>query len=919
MNAISENGGIKMRWSFVMVLVTSLMISQVTIFGSDGGGSLFIPDPVFDPESGVDVPTWRVGDHWNYSTSFEITYLVFTIPFTGWLNMSVFTAGLDFTHDSSPVYIMNITGNITGIYDNILLGIHERIYVEITGYSWHRIQDLSVYRIVMNASVSGTQSSLNGDYPFGYEYSPPLEEYDFPLIPGEEWNINTSARAPFGTSGDLIDIDHNNTCETPGRVSVPAGTFDCYRVASGDGDDRFYNDTVGNTVKRTFSLAGDGISLDAPFELDSYHRSDEETVLKLRVSSDQPVMAGEHFTVEGELTISNTVVTLLFPDGDIAAVKTLVGGDMDFTHTLTAPIEPDDTITDMDHGSFGVLAVVGALDELDVCTVTTKSVDLSVEAGSLTLKDKGNGTVDDMFLIDVMIENPSNFKVDDFSFIIRDMSKDEELANRSGLSVEAKNITLYTVGFGFTDEGQYELELIVDPEDTIKEINESNNRAYLTVNVTERPPLIWETTPEPGNITILEGESTIISARAFRGDTELGDPMWFMDDVEVGFSAGFRFESAFVDQNSSEGSPYHVTCVLDGGYLFEEEQGTREWYIHVLDVDRSPIITGLSPNSTGISMLEGEQLSFMVNVTDPDDEPSSIEWIIDDVIVWNSSGSYQFRSMFQGLYSSDHSPYDLTVIVSDLEDPALNTSYTWTITVIDVDRLPAVNLTPPPGNLSIEWNETLVLSANVTDPDGDPTNLSWSLDGLAISVSDHLAISPEEMNLMEDGTYNVTLRVGSGSWIGSFDWSLHVKEKPEVIVFVPVSGLEIISPLKDGIYMDDDGVWLNATSMDSRPVVFNWYLNDMVYSGNNLFIDDLEPGNYTLILNATTEGPPSGWTLIETGFQVREAVDTDPVPDTKEDDRGLWWLFIIIGAVVLGLAATVAFLLMSRRSGDWEE
>ncbi|MEA3560079.1 MAG: hypothetical protein U9R75_12570, partial [Candidatus Thermoplasmatota archaeon] len=356
----------------LILIAAPMLIVPIQMSGEE----VFVPDPVFDPDAGVDVPTWRVGDFWNYSTEFEITYLTFNIPFSGWMNMSVLTATLDFTYGNSPVYIVNITGNITGKIDIPFLGIHERIYVDLSGYAWHRIQDLSIYRMVTNATISGTQDSLNGDYPFGYEYHPPLEEFDFPLIPGETWNVNVSARTPFGTSGDLIDIDQNYTCSSIEPVTVPAGVFDCYPVNMGGSSVQFYNNTLGNSVKRSLSVDAGGMTINAPFELENYHREPEETVIWTWISSDQPVWAGEQFTINGRLSISNTAVTILFPNGEIAAVKTLIGGQKEFTHTLTSPTDPDNTPTDMDHGSFGILSVVGAMQELDVCTITTKAVDL---------------------------------------------------------------------------------------------------------------------------------------------------------------------------------------------------------------------------------------------------------------------------------------------------------------------------------------------------------------------------------------------------------------------------------------------------------------------------------------------------------------------------------------------------------------
>jgi len=48
-----------------------LIIPSSIFFISYGMPDHLVPDPNFDPTQGVDVPTWRIGDYWNYSTSFD--------------------------------------------------------------------------------------------------------------------------------------------------------------------------------------------------------------------------------------------------------------------------------------------------------------------------------------------------------------------------------------------------------------------------------------------------------------------------------------------------------------------------------------------------------------------------------------------------------------------------------------------------------------------------------------------------------------------------------------------------------------------------------------------------------------------------------------------------------------------------------
>ncbi len=899
------------------MLGTSVMYGSFDIVGSE----VLVPDPELDLSEGVDVPTWREGDHWNYTTSFEITYLVFDIPFTGWMNMSLVHVALDLTYENSPVYVVNITGNMTGKYDNDLLGIHERIYVDIKGYIWYRVQDLSMYRMITNATISGTQDSLNGHHPFGYEYSPPLEEFDLPLIPGEHWNVNVSARAMFGTSGDEMDLDYNNSCSQPEYVDVPAGTFYCFPVLTDGSPTHHYNATVGNSVKRTLSMTVEGISIEAPFELETYQHAEEETVIRIEVDEDQPVWAGEQFTVSGELTVSDTVVTLFFPGGEIAAYKTLLGGQKKFSHTLTAPDHTDDTETEMDHGSFGILAVEGGMSELDVCTVTTKAVDLELVPASIDVSPLGNGTIDDAFTFDIMVKNPSNFGVMNFSLRLQDSTLGTELFIWNGLSLQAREELYLSEDLFFDIPGEHDISLTVDPEDRIREINESNNFARTLVNVSERPPLVWETDPSPGNLTVPEGDPIDLSARAYRGDASLPPVTWSLEEETLVEDHVINLTTNFTGMLSSSGSPYRISCRLDPEYLFQGENGTLWWNLHIADRDRPPSILSFSPNSTHMEIMEGEEMEFSVVISDPDMEPVEIEWTIDgEVKPWKLS-TFLFCTNYTGKNSSEMSPFNITVIGSDPDNPTLLAVHSWNITVIDVDRDPHIRVDPEPGNLSMSWNSSVYFELDLIDPDGDPAALQWYVEDVPVSNSSYLVFSPSELGLSDGREYGIILSITAGSWNGTYCWTVMVEEnipEPEDEGPVPPSGVKIISPVEGRSYVEGDPIELRAAHSDSRYVIFTWYVNGSVYSGPNVTLEGLVPGNYSLLLNASAQGPSSGTRSLETWFLVVE--HGDPPPVKEEDDGSFWWLYLFIALVVLGILAAAAFIALSggRDEEQWE-
>jgi len=352
--------------SALLLLMTIINLPQMGVSGR--------PDPDLDLSSSVDVPTWSQDDHWNYSTTFNFVYnfmgFPITVPFTGWINMSVSFLTLEGSGMAYPYYILTIEGNLTGHTTVPFVG-EIWIYLDVDGYFWQRVQDLAVNRMVANVTVSGSIPDINGFYPFGYEYRPAMEEYDFPLVPGDIWKVDTFATLPFSPDSPGIDVQGNFSCGSPIDVVVGAGTFTSYPLIWEDGS-LYYNSTVGNAVKRTLSITADTISMDLPLALRSYHRSGNEQALWIRVKDPQPVWAGSTFDLEGYFGGSAGSVHLFLPGMVQVGNVPILGGPKAFTVTLTAPWDTDDTPTDMDHSSLGILGVaVGMINAIDVCTVTT--------------------------------------------------------------------------------------------------------------------------------------------------------------------------------------------------------------------------------------------------------------------------------------------------------------------------------------------------------------------------------------------------------------------------------------------------------------------------------------------------------------------------------------------------------------------
>ncbi len=896
----------------IPVILLLLTVSAFQLGGSATG----VPDPVFDDSNGVDVPTWSIGDYWNYTTEFSYTYIL-KIDFFGWINMSVVGVYQEPWNSMDPVYIMNITGEVNGDYTIPFVG-DEEIYIDISGYMWTRIQDLSNYRMVSNATISGTSSMLDevyGDYPIGYEYYPPLEEYDFPLIPGDSWSVDTTAGIPFtGSSESPIRIVQNLSCGEPTDISVPAGIFSTFPVDADGTTSYWYNGTAANSVKRLFSLSLDSMDLTIPLDLEEYRHISQETTIRIWVSSPQHVEAGGTFTLSGELGASISAVKLLFPGGADAGVIVFPADTFQFQ--LDAPWLMDHTPTDNDYASLGILAVaVGGSTGYDVCTVTTKARDLAVYNHSISVTNEGDGTMDDLFTANITIYNPFHFSVEAFTAKLTIQEGGIDLFTQGGISLEGHENISFDVDFLMASHGTYTVVLEVDPEDTIAEFNETNNIAYATFEVLERAPLSFQTSPDPGNYSIDEGNWTLITAEAYRGDEKILDGTWYLDGQPMAASDRFNFTTSFTGNRSSREEPYILSYKLPGNATFEGEPDQLQWNISVLDVNRPPILNGASPTGDEIYIYEADNITLSLNVSDPDGDPLNFSWYVDGELHDGSKSDLTLRSSYTGNLSSMNSPYDVKVTVSDRYD---NISVNWTLHVIDRDRPFTFLLDPPPGDYTIGIDQVLNISYSADDPDGDPVSSRWDLLGFNITSKDHLMISPLDLNLSGNETFQVLLVLYAGQQMESFTWNITIEERgPEEPIPGPM-GVSITSPHEGEIFYSDENITLAATETDDREVTFVWYLNGVEIQGEDPTLHDLLPGNYTLDLRASV--PDAEGITLQVNFTViqRESPQTAKEDDADKEGEIPWWLVIALVIIVIAASALILFLVTRRRPEGWD-
>jgi hypothetical protein len=170
---------------------------------------------------------------------------------------------------------------------------------------------------------------------------------------------------------------------------------------------------------------------------------------------------------------------------------------------------------------------------------------------------------------------------------------------------------------------------------------------------------------------------------------------------------GAVFDGAFLkwtpDYNQS--GTYSITFTAVNS---KNLKTTKTLTIKVNDVNRPPEIISVSPDATAVQVLEGNKISFSMNVSDPDSKKPSFEWYLDNKKV---SSSRTFT------YEPDYDEAGLHTLVGRVVDKEFIRRRTWTVTVEDVPRPFVISAIK---EKSIKEGERIRFRVEVKNPDKRP-------------------------------------------------------------------------------------------------------------------------------------------------------------------------------------------------------
>ncbi|MAE39280.1 MAG: hypothetical protein CL969_06655, partial [Euryarchaeota archaeon] len=178
----------------------------------------------------VDVPSWRIGDKWTYDGFMDVGTLLTDNGVSS--NIQTITGEMEM--EVKDILTMTVENQSTLVYKVEYEGLFEANGVELSGYNGNldvdyleidyiRVSDLAVIEMTMDIDVTFQVFIITidvGHIIITNDYSPPQEQYDFPLRVGDTWTNNYTNNVTWSGSSDYFAIPEDSSSHSSSRHSV---------------------------------------------------------------------------------------------------------------------------------------------------------------------------------------------------------------------------------------------------------------------------------------------------------------------------------------------------------------------------------------------------------------------------------------------------------------------------------------------------------------------------------------------------------------------------------------------------------------------------------------------------------------------------------------------------------------------------
>ena len=223
-----------------------------------------------------------------------------------------------------------------------------------------------------------------------------------------------------------------------------------------------------------------------------------------------------------------------------------------------------------------------------------------------------------------------------------------------------------------------------------------------------RAPRLVSAAPSPGPVVALEGQGVALRVVATDAD---GDPLtyrWAFDGTELPSASGpllvlTALTNATISVSISDGlsvigATWPLRVLPDGGNL--------------------PPVAVPQPLSP-VTMVEGQQLQFLANATDPEHGTMTYGWTLDG----QQAGSEATFTYHPGLGARG-----MHTLLATVSDGTHAVPLAWSIEVLP-NLPPHIDALHPGSPLRVQTGARLPLSIEASDPEGEALTYLWSFTG----------------------------------------------------------------------------------------------------------------------------------------------------------------------------------------------
>ncbi len=376
------------------------------------------------------------------------------------------------------------------------------------------------------------------------------------------------------------------------------------------------------------------------------------------------------------------------------------------------------------------------------------------------------------------------------------------------------------------------------------------------VTITVKPnsaPVVTSAVPSSANITLLQGTTQGLSVTCSDSDGDLLSYQWYIDNaIQTGQTA-----PTFDIPTTLTVGTHTISVEINDGKASTWNNWTLT--INPSSVNHAPVIASKNP-AGDLTLLQGATQIYSVTATDSDADALTYTWFVDGIQASTGASSYTIPTT---LSIGAH-----TVSVN-VSDGSLVVSWSWNLTIRG-NTAPVINSkTPATATYSINELETLVLSVNATDPEGDAISYSWIKNGIT-QYGQTSAVYTFTTSPVSAGTYNFQVSVTDAyGLVTNVSWTITVlnANAPPVVQISSHSNMEEViqgnSVPITGIASDadgdgtitaveisiDGGMWTAATGT----VSWNYYWDTSSVSlGNHVIsVRAFDGANYSQVASIT--------------------------------------------------------------------